>query len=104
MPDRVLALFGNHQVAFPLFHGSLHSAIDPLLVRLPHQKPVNHYFYIMHFIAVELQSKSDFPYLTIHPHPKVTLLPDLLEQFTVMSFTPFDQWSQYGNVFSIKIF
>ena len=93
----------NHQQSVSLTHGSGNAVLQTSVVFICHNQLVNHHFYIMILVAVQLHAGKSLTHLTVYADIEITFLPDLLEQFLIMSFTATYQRSKNINTFSFII-
>ena len=93
----------NHQQSIPLLHGRSHTLLQSFLFFLGHHRLVDHYFYVMILVTVQLHSVNDFLDFSVNPHIQIAFLAHLLEKFLIMSLTGPHQRCQDENTFSFII-
>ena len=87
-------LLHNHQHTVALFHGSLYTVAQSLIILALYGKFINHHLDIMILVAVHLHTSHDFLHLAIHTDVEIALTTHTLEELTIVTLTLSHEWSQ----------
>ena len=81
------AFFENHQHALASTECCLNRFYNPIFKVIVDDKSVDNYLNIMGFVTVELHTEGEFANLAVDAHLNISLLTNLLEQISVMTFS-----------------
>ena len=86
-----------------MLEGRLDGLLEATLALLRHADAVHHKFYVVCLVAVHLHVVGQLAKLPVHADAQVSLLRNLLEEFTVVTFAAAHQRCQYQYVFASKL-
>ena len=94
MTDISVLEIEHHQGAFAEFHTGLDGFQTTFFIDIACNKAVHDNFDIVGFVAVELDTFTEFEQFAIDPNAGVTHALNLLKKFSVVAFSSFDFWRQ----------
>ena len=97
----IIVLVGNKHDPVSLGHGAIDGLTQTTQVVLQviafDLEPIDHHFYVMRLVAVQLHSGDDLPDLAIDPHVHEPFLANGLKELFVVSLTASDKRRQEQN-------